>query len=221
LGSRLSSRSTVEHLRNSFKDPASPFYLAPGTQGPSSPGELFESDATLRKGVLFERDPHLNPASAEHARQIAMANGYDPHSFWEQPVVWGDLDSFRHVNNVHFLRYLESSRIHWMRSWREELGDVWARDILSGKGVGVILKSIDLKFRRPALYPDTLLISHKPHSPTPTSFGCKAIIQSYGQGKIVAESDSVLVWYDYDNLRKCEPPSELSQLIIKRMNSRK
>jgi len=107
-----------------------------------------------------------------------------------------------------------------MRSWRNELGDLRARDILGGKGIGVILKSVDIQFKRPVLYPDTLLVSHKPHSPTPTSFGCKAIIQSYGQGKIVAESDSALVWYDYENLRKCEPPSEFSQLISNRMESK-
>jgi len=106
-----------------------------------------------------------------------------------------------------------------MRSWRHEIGIQRARDILAGKGVGLILKSIDLKFKRPVLYPDTLLVAHKPHSPTPTSFGCKALIQSYGQGNIVAESDSVLVWYDYENLRKCEPPQEFSQLVQGRMKA--
>jgi len=107
-----------------------------------------------------------------------------------------------------------------MRSWRNELGDLRARDILAGKGIGVILKSIEVTFKRPVLYPDTLMISHKPHSTTPTSFGCKALIQSYSQGKIVAESDSVLVWYDYENLRKCQPPPEFSQLVEKRMEAK-
>lgn len=36
----------------------------------------------------YEHDPHLNPAAAEHAKQVALANGHDPLSFWEHPVIW-------------------------------------------------------------------------------------------------------------------------------------
>jgi hypothetical protein len=38
-------------------------------------------------------------------------------------------------------------RLQWIRSWRDELGVLLTRDIIGGKGVGVILKSIDIKFR--------------------------------------------------------------------------
>ena len=29
------------------------------------------------------------------------------------PVHWGDMDAFRHVNNIHYLKYWESARIRY------------------------------------------------------------------------------------------------------------
>ena len=29
----------------------------------------------------------------------------------EQPVAWGDMDAFGHVNNVMYYRYIESARL--------------------------------------------------------------------------------------------------------------
>jgi hypothetical protein len=30
-------------------------------------------------------------------REVLTQRGFDPDSFWEQPVVWGELDSFQYV----------------------------------------------------------------------------------------------------------------------------
>ena len=29
-------------------------------------------------------------------------------------VRWGDMDSFKHVNNAQYLRYLEEARVQWL-----------------------------------------------------------------------------------------------------------
>ena len=106
-----------------------------------------------------------------------------------------------------------------------------ARAMSKGQGVSLILKSLSIKFKRPVTYPDTvstsvihwffpnwlicsqLLIAHKPYFPTSVSqlrfhFNCRATIYSYSQQAIVVESDSELVWYDYDKLKKCNPGPE-------------
>ena len=31
------------------------------------------------------------------------------------PIRWGDMDSMGHVNNAVYFRYMETSRIEWMR----------------------------------------------------------------------------------------------------------
>lgn len=51
----------------------------------------------------------------------------------------------------------EQARIQWMRSLALDLGGPdRANDMISGKGISLILKEISLKFRRPVLYPDTV-----------------------------------------------------------------
>ncbi|THH09721.1 hypothetical protein EW145_g1802 [Phellinidium pouzarii] len=225
----LTHGSSFNHqkLQESFRNPSSPFYLAPGTQGPSSPGEGFVVPERVYT-LSGEREMHttdIDSAEAEaptpesEAREKLTELGYDPLSFYEQRVVWGDLDSFRHVNNVRYLRYLESGRIHWMQSLAHELGGPErAHDMISGKGVSLILGEVSLRFRQPVLYPDTnkcgfteklclgqLLIAHKPHNPKSTHFKCAAAIWSYTQRSLVTSSDSILVWYDYDHLKKVRP----------------
>ncbi|KAI0766151.1 Thioesterase/thiol ester dehydrase-isomerase [Trametes elegans] len=215
--------SSIKALRDRFKDPTSPFHLPPGTQGPESPDPLPEE---------------LSPADEGRAKLIEL--GFDPDSFWEQPVVWGDHDSFQHVNNVRYLRFLESGRIHWMRALGQELGGPERADaMIKGKGVSLILKSISLDYKRPVVYPDTLLVAHQPHpgplhtsskvnSPTVTTgrqarthFHVKGAIWSYAQRRIVTESDSVVVWYDYDKLTKCDPGEAARAVVQRRMDLRK
>ena len=135
-----------------------------------------------------------------------------------------------------------------MMSLGEELGGPErAQAMLKGKGVSLILKSVSLDYKRPVTYPDTLLIAHKPHlgplrtaahheSGVPatdaetterearaqrlakTHFHVLAVAWSYAQRRIVTESDSVLVWYDYDKLAKCNPGDEARRVLAGRMS---
>ena len=111
-----------------------------------------------------------------------------------------------------------------MRALGHELGGPEkAQAMITGKGVSLILKSLSVDYKRPVLYPDTLLVAHKPHSGTSavttrnakTHFGVRGAMWSYTQRKIVTESDSVLVWYDYDRLTKCDP-GEAARMVIER-----
>lgn len=44
-------------------------------------------------------------------------------------------------------------------------------------------------------------------------FNVAAVAYSHAQRAVVADSDSVIVWYDYDKLRKCDPGEESRQVI--------
>ena len=115
---------------------------------------------------------------------------------------------------------------------REWGGPPKVQDMLNARGVSLILKSIFLDFKRPVVYPDTLLVAHKPHtgplshltdmsgkkSLPPTHFYLKGAIWSCAQGKIVTECDSVIVWYDYDRLKKCDPGLEALEILKRRMH---
>ena len=151
------------------------------------------------------------------------------------------------IVSMHVVRFFESGRIKWMMSLGEEIGGPEkAEAMMKGKGVSLILKSVSLNYKRPVTYPDTLLIAHKPHygpmsaaghtetgpratqldaSAAPekarrlakTHFHVLAVAWSYKQRRIVTESDSVLVWYDYDKLAKCNPGDEARRVLEGRM----
>lgn len=152
-------------------------------------------------------------------------------SFWEQRIVWGDHDAFQHVNNVRYVRFFESARIKWMMSLGDELGGPErARAMISAQGVSLILKSIEVQYKRIVTYPDTLLIGYRP-LPTPppsanyhrtddnSTFHVAASAFSLTQGKMVAHSKEALVWYNYDVGRKCDPGEEARGVVRRRMGA--
>lgn len=43
------------------------------------------------------------------------------------------------------------------------------------------------------------------------------MIYSYSQRRMVATSDCVCVWYDYDHLKKVSAPHEIAEAVKKRL----
>lgn len=106
------------------------------------------------------------------------------------PVQWGDQDSFGHVNNVVYFRWMESARIEYFR-----LADFGTS--VNNQGTGPILASLKCDFRRQMLYPDQLLVSASVTSIGRTSLKMHHRVYSLAQQAVTAEGDSVLVIYDY------------------------
>ncbi|MFW9798525.1 MAG: acyl-CoA thioesterase, partial [Candidatus Thorarchaeota archaeon] len=67
----------------------------------------------------------------------------------EIPIVWGDMDAFKHVNNTKFFRYFETARIKYF----EKAGFI---ESMEKDSIGPILASISAKFIKPLFYPDTI-----------------------------------------------------------------
>ncbi|KAL1739861.1 HotDog domain-containing protein [Schizophyllum fasciatum] len=236
--------SSIHALLQAFKDPSSPFHLRPGEAGPASPDEMpsgpadapHDAQATAKtQGTVTgsavngpsahseRRAPGARsapPATLAEARAAFVDRGYDPAVLWEQRVAWGDLDSFQHVNNVRYVRFFETSRIHWMTTFGARFGGPSAAEaLLKGKGVSLILKSIQVNFRRPVTHPDTLVVAHKPHRPAnetgadTTHLHLRASAYSLKQRAFVAHAEEVVVWYDYDRLKKCVPEQGLLDAV--------
>ncbi|KAG2123478.1 Thioesterase/thiol ester dehydrase-isomerase [Suillus clintonianus] len=206
------SGSSIKSLQDAFRDPSSPFHIAPGETGPESPdAPSSPPDPTPSQS----NHPAAVGSPAENAKAKLISMGYDAGSLWEQSIVWGHQDSFRHVNNAHYLRFIESGRMVWLVALGKALGgEERVKAMLAGQGVSLILKSASINFRRPVTFPDTLLIGHKPIiSSSRTQFTLNAVLYSYSQQAIVADSDSMLVWYDYDSLRKCNPGDDTWRIL--------
>ncbi|KAF8141427.1 Thioesterase/thiol ester dehydrase-isomerase [Boletus edulis] len=215
------SGSSIKSLHDAFRDPSSPFHIPPGSTGPASPDELPVELHTIptAHGSGASQNDQLNPATQARAKLLSL--GYDAGSLWEQSIVWGHHDAFRHVNNAHYLRFFESGRMQWAIQVGNLLGGKErAQAMLAGEGVSIILKSINVNFRRPVTFPDTLLIGHRAIVlSSRTQFILAAAAYSYAQQRIVADSEGVFVWYDYDSLKKCDPGDAAWRVLKEVMSS--
>ena len=102
-------------------------------------------------------------------------------------VAWGEMDAFRHVNNVAYVRYMESARIAYFEHTGLRL---------DGAERGPILVSQTVHYKRPVVYPDTLTVAV-----TMTKLGNTSFVNGYrmtnAKGEVVCEGESTGVWFDY------------------------
>jgi acyl-CoA thioester hydrolase len=124
----------------------------------------------------------------------------------EQAVVWGDMDSYRHVNNVVYFRYFENARLEYFRrlGWEE---------IEAASGVGPILAATRARFRRPLTYPDTIRIGARLGSLGEDRFTLDHRIVSRALGAVCAEGEGTVVAFHYGRGEKVPIPEELRRRI--------
>jgi acyl-CoA thioester hydrolase len=124
----------------------------------------------------------------------------------EQAVVWGEMDAYRHVNNVVYFRYFENGRLEYMR----RLG--WP-EIEQKTGVGPILASTSARFRKPLSYPDTILIATRAVQVEEDRFTLQHRIVSRKLGALTTEGEGLVVSFHYERGEKAPLPEELRQRI--------
>lgn len=107
------------------------------------------------------------------------------------PVAWGDMDSFGHVNNAVYLRWLETARIaSFLKSG--------VLDRKDAEGVGPILARATVDYRRPVVFPDTVHVSVGVGRVGASSFVLTYRVTSEAQAQtVVAEGETVIVQINY------------------------
>ena len=120
----------------------------------------------------------------------------------EIPVAWGEMDAFAHVNNIVYFRYLETARIAYFTDNNLVTADLKAP-------FGPVLAHIQCQFKRPVLFPDTIIVGSRLHHLGTTSFKISHEIFSRAQGEVVLDSDSVIVWIEYSSGAKTPLPEAL------------
>lgn len=129
-----------------------------------------------------------------------------------QQVVWGEQDSFRHVNNVRYVGWAEASRVNWVTSFAVRAGPArggeWA-ELMTPRSVGLILKSIRSDFKAPMTYPDKVSVYHRlrfPPSgqPSPSSLMLDAVVFSHRHRRVTARIEEDIVIYDYRSAKPTE-----------------
>ncbi len=124
----------------------------------------------------------------------------------EQAVVWGDMDSFKHVNNVVYFRFFENARLEYFRrlDWDS---------IQAASGIGPILHSTQARFRLPLTYPDTIRIGARVKEFGADRFTLEHRILSQRLGAIATEGTGTVVAFDYLKGQKATVPEELRRRI--------
>lgn len=128
----------------------------------------------------------FNPILTGDSRPLAL---FDYPVVHVQPVAWGEMDTFNHVNNVAYYRYAESARISYFR----QIGLTKNRSDLS-----TILASSSCQYLAPVSFPDTLLIGVRVKHIGTTSLIFEYEFVSHTQNKTVARGESVIVRTDHD-----------------------
>jgi acyl-CoA thioester hydrolase len=124
------------------------------------------------------------------------------------PVQWGDQDSYGHVNNTIYLRWFESGRIDYLT----RIGfDEW----MTKYKIGPILAAVNCNFRQQLKFPDSVTIGSRITHIGRTSTRMSHVIHSDNKPGIIAEGDSVVVWFDYNSQKPIPVPDEIRQAIEK------
>jgi acyl-CoA thioester hydrolase len=124
----------------------------------------------------------------------------------EMAVAWGEMDSYRHVNNVVYFRYFENARLEYFRrlDWF-----AFERDT----GIGPILAATQARFRRPVTYPDTVVAAVRVASVAKDRFTMEYRLVSHELADIAAEGQGTIVTYHYSTGKKVPIPKELQHRI--------
>src|SRR5262249_39052561 len=123
-----------------------------------------------------------------------------------QAVVWGDMDSYRHVNNTVYFRYFENARLEYFRRMR------WF-EYEDETRIGPILSATQARFRRPLTYPDTVSIGGRVSTIGLDRITFDYLVVSHNLNAVAAEGQGTIVSYDYRNGKKTPLPDELRRRI--------
>ncbi len=117
----------------------------------------------------------------------------------DMPVAWGEMDSFKHVNNAVYFRYFESARIACF----DRIGYA---DLISSSGSGPILASTECRFRIPLTYPDMLIAGTVIEDIGQHHFVMGYAVFSRSHDAIAATGSGRIVSYDYQRQQKTPIP---------------
>lgn len=170
-------------------------------------------DSSLNRALV--ENELLERAGVLEAKQRLAEMGMHVPSLWTQRVVWGDHDQFQHVNNVHYLRWLESARMNFLAAMAGRLPPEQAANMLRGKGTSFILAGANLRYIRPVVYPDTCIVGNAMRSVNEkrTKAVLEGVVYSVKQKAVVLTAEQVFVSYSYDHL-KTEPMDPVVDAVV-------
>jgi len=116
-------------------------------------------------------------------------------------IDWSEMDLFGHVNNVAFMKYVQSARVNY---W-EQIG---LTKMYDEKKQGPMLASTSCTFLKPLHYPGNIFLQTRLEFIKTTSFGLNHQILNE-KNEVAAEAHDVIVMFDFTLNQKMEIPAEI------------
>lgn len=120
-------------------------------------------------------------------------------------VRWGDMDTYGHVNNALYMRYLEEARVQLLAKMGASM---------DGNGVDPVVINVGCTFIQAVVYPETLRVDCYVKDPGRSSF--MVIYELYPQSQpetMVSEGYSKVVWIDHKTGKSVPLPDKIREQI--------
>jgi len=112
-------------------------------------------------------------------------------------VQWGDIDAAMHVNNVVYLKWVESARVDYLIKMNNGM-------LVNEEQIGAVIAWLDCKYIRPVTFPDQVRLETSKKEILTEKIVLETKIYSLKQDRLVAISRQEIVSYDFH--RKCKVP---------------
>ena len=126
----------------------------------------------------------------------------------QQAVFWGDMDSYRHVNNTVYFRYFENVRLEYFR----QMGWFEYED---RTGIGPILAATQARFRKALSYPDTISVGARVIERGDDRFLMEYRLASHALDAVATEGTGTIVAMHYKEGKKVSIPDDVWQMVIR------
>lgn len=124
-------------------------------------------------------------------------------------VSWGELDAFQHVNNKVYLAWFETARVNMFLKWGTDF-----QRFMSGQSIAPVMRSVNLAWRYPIKYPDTVTVVHKIDEILDDRFILKGVVVGHKSKKVCARIEEVIVAVDYTKGgTKCSIPDDMREFL--------
>jgi acyl-CoA thioester hydrolase len=143
----------------------------------------------------------------------------------ETEAVFGDLDAMGHVNNVVYLKWIETARIaYWIHVTGQHTHPGLPRaggashepgpGVMSGALIDMILARTEIDYRSPVSYGEKVDVFVRTSLIKRSSIVFDYVVRARTDERVVAEAKTVVVCYDYTLMSKKPVPQETKTAIL-------
>ena len=123
----------------------------------------------------------------------------------ELRIDWSDLDMYKHVNNLMFMKFMQSGRVEfWEKTGLAQTYEKTNR--------GPMLVSSHCDFRKSLYYPGKAIVKTKLGYIKNSSFSVEHVILNE-QGELCAEGRDVAVCYDFNKKETYRIPDDKREIM--------